>query len=204
MTGAQPRPLASDDLTSALRGLVYSIATILIVWVVSRVRGLSWVSDFHLIWPPWQEITTWLIIWSGWIAVAEFFSNKLGLPRPTRWGSRSRAVLITRIVTLVIISPIGEELVFRGVLFQELVALNLGPTGSTVISAGLFALFHFQYGWKQNVLIFVDGVVYAISFYHSDSLLLPILMHSAGNLYAVFQRVPRGFHCSSNRGAITP
>jgi membrane protease YdiL (CAAX protease family) len=181
--------LLSADLKSALTKLAYPIATILIVWVVSRIRSL----DLRLIWPAWQEAAIWLIGWSLWIVVAEFISDKLGLPRPSMWESRSMTALIIHTVTLVIMSPIAEELVFRGILFQELANWHLGPTGGTIISAGLFALIHFQYGWKQNVLIFLDGVIYAISFYSSGSLLLPMLMHSIGNLYAVFQRLPRSF-----------
>jgi membrane protease YdiL (CAAX protease family) len=180
----------SADLRSILINLAYPIATIVIVWVVTRIRGLSWVPDLLLIWPSWRVAAIWLIGWFLWIVVSEFISDKLGLPRPPTWESRSAVALAVHSVTLVIISPIADELVFRGILFQRLTDSKVGPIGATIISAGLFALLHFQYGWKQDILIFLDGVIYAVAFYFSESLLLTIMMHSIGNLYAVYQRLP--------------
>jgi membrane protease YdiL (CAAX protease family) len=179
----------TDDLRKRLIQLALFILAILVVLVISRVRHLSLKEDFGLVWPSWGQAFFWLTLWVIWVAASEWLSIRLGFPRPQRWEFKSMTWVVLSIIGLVILAPVAEELIFRGLLFNRL-RTNLGLIGAILISAGPFAVLHVQYGWKQMAMIFLDGVILGLAYYFSGSLGLAILMHGIGNLYAVYQRLP--------------
>jgi membrane protease YdiL (CAAX protease family) len=82
------------------------------------------------------------------------------------------------ILSGVVLAPLVEELLFRGVLYQAL--RRSMPVGSAaLISAVVFAAMHF------NLLLFVPlalmGVVLALVYERSGSLLPTILVHACNN-----------------------
>ncbi|HEU5303211.1 MAG TPA: CPBP family intramembrane glutamic endopeptidase, partial [Gemmatimonadales bacterium] len=68
-------------------------------------------------------------------------------------------------------------------------ATRLGPAGAILIPAAIFALVHVQYSMPEKMLIAVDGVFFGLARYRTGSVLMPILLHSLGNAYAVAQRL---------------
>lgn len=80
-----------------------------------------------------------------------------------------------------IIAPVAEEIVFRGVIFGYL--RRWGAASAVLISTALFAAIHL--GPALPLTQIVGGVVFALAYHTSGSLLAPILIHSLGNL-AIF------------------
>ena len=74
-----------------------------------------------------------------------------------------------------LIAPISEEIFFRGIIFGYFSRWN--TTNAVVISTLIFVLFHPQGGLTQAV----GGVVFALAYHFSHSLLAPIIIHSLGN-----------------------
>jgi len=82
------------------------------------------------------------------------------------------------ILTGVVLAPLVEELLFRGVLYQAL--RRRMPVGSAaLVSALIFALMHF------NLLLFIPltlmGLVFALVYERSGSLIPTILVHACNN-----------------------
>lgn len=75
-----------------------------------------------------------------------------------------------------IIAPISEEIFFRGIIFGYLSQWN--TTNAVVISSLIFLFFHPQ----GDLIQAVGGVVFALAYHFSNSLLAPIIIHSLGNL----------------------
>jgi len=80
---------------------------------------------------------------------------------------------------LVLLAPVVEELVFRGLLFGTL-RRGLNMWTSAVLSAAVFAVAH-GYGAWGFASVFFSGVLWALAYERTGSLLPPILAHAATN-----------------------
>lgn len=87
---------------------------------------------------------------------------------------------ILMVIMAVIMAPIFEEIVFRGIIMKGLLNKGTDPKYAIWISALIFGLIHGN-PWQfvgATLLGFVLGLVY----YKTKSLLLPILLHAFNNL----------------------
>src|SRR5438046_3702275 len=96
------------------------------------------------------------------------------------WGAWP--VVLVTLVDTVVVTPVCEELVFRGLLFGAL-RRRLAPAPAAVVSAGLFALAH-GYGVLGFAAIFWSGLLWAWAYERTGSLLPSIASHAADNLMA--------------------
>jgi hypothetical protein len=96
-------------------------------------------------------------------------------PLPTQTSQRVLFFIVGGVV-----APVAEEIVFRGVIFSYLRRWGL-PT-AVLVSTALFAGLHLP---AVPVTQVVGGMVFAIAYHVSGSLMTPILIHSLGNL-AIF------------------
>lgn len=93
-----------------------------------------------------------------------------------------------QIIALVILIPIAEELLFRGIIQGEL-SLRFSRTTTIIISSLIFALFHFDL--IQGSYVLFAGIILALAYELSDNILVPIFMHMIFNLIGggVLQRI---------------
>ncbi|MES1964272.1 CPBP family intramembrane metalloprotease [Psychrobacter sp. AH5] len=111
------------------------------------------------------------------------------------------------IIALVIVAPIYEELVFRGIIWSALkeqfslryVANSLslaearakseahGALMASLITSLVFAIMHLQYGLYEISTIVLLAMIFCYARYKSGSLLLPILLHIFNNGLAMGQ-----------------
>jgi membrane protease YdiL (CAAX protease family) len=82
-------------------------------------------------------------------------------------------------------APIAEEFMFRGFLFRGWSASFLGPVGTIVLSAVVFAVIHQQYEWFYIGCIAAVGLLFGYLRYRSDSTWLTVITHGTYNLTAV-------------------
>jgi hypothetical protein len=96
------------------------------------------------------------------------------------WGAWP--VVLVSLVDTVVVTPVFEELVFRGLLFGTL-RRRLAPAPAAVVSAGVFALAH-GYGVLGFAAIFWSGLLWAWAYERTGSLVPPITAHAVDNLSA--------------------
>jgi uncharacterized protein len=87
------------------------------------------------------------------------------------------------IVIAVVLAPITEEVVFRGVLHRAL-ADRAGVLVGAVVSSAIFAVIHIEVLVSQPLGLgglFVVGLVLAYAYHYTGSLLVPILGHAVFN-----------------------
>ncbi|OLD38982.1 MAG: hypothetical protein AUI21_06625 [Nitrospirae bacterium 13_1_40CM_2_62_10] len=94
------------------------------------------------------------------------------------WGTVP--VLGTSIVEYVVMAPVFEEMVFRGLLFATL-RRRFGWIGSALISTAVFAAAH-GYGALGFASVFWTGVLWAWAYEKTGSLLPGMVAHSINNL----------------------
>ena len=96
------------------------------------------------------------------------------------WGSRTLVGMT--LFDTVILTPVFEEIVFRGLLFATLRRrFAVGP--AAVLSAAIFAVAH-GYGALGFAAVFWSGLLWAWSFERTGSLLPSMAAHAADNLMA--------------------
>jgi membrane protease YdiL (CAAX protease family) len=78
-------------------------------------------------------------------------------------------------VSAVVLAPIIEETIFRGLLFSRLTK-KWGMTRAMIVSSVLFGLLH-----PDPVGKFVFGFVACVLYVHTQTLILPIVLHALHN-----------------------
>lgn len=117
----------------------------------------------------------------SWLSELSNFKNEVVLPL-------AGGLSVPGIFLLAVLSGIGEELLFRGILFEE--ARRIGGNHVAAISTGLlFAWIHFIGAVKRYPLTFLLYCIVGISLGYlmseSGSLLLLILTHGSYNFCAL-------------------
>ncbi len=95
--------------------------------------------------------------------------------------------LVIVLVTAVVVAPIAEEVLFRGVLFQA-VRNRGGFWPAATVSSAVFALIHVEIVASQPLALvglFTFGLVLAWSFHKAGSLVVPIVAHAVFNALVI-------------------
>jgi len=131
-------------------------------------KGLIWSAGFGIV----VGIVYILLLAAG-INVLQVFiaSQKL---------SRQQTVIF--FVVGGVIGPIAEEIFFRGIVYGFF--RRWGAPVAVIASTLLFVLIH-PYGTNLPVAQTVGGLVFAVAYEREKSLVVPITIHSLGNL-AIF------------------
>ena len=81
------------------------------------------------------------------------------------------------VISIGLIGPIGEELIFRGIIQRGLYQ-TLKPKWSILISSILFMLVHQPSQYPLAILI---GILFGYVYFKTDNILLPIILHIITN-----------------------
>ncbi|WP_352338642.1 type II CAAX endopeptidase family protein [Psychrobacter sp. 16-MNA-CIBAN-0192] len=94
------------------------------------------------------------------------------------------------VVAMVIVAPIYEELVFRGLLWSaisEQFSMQRGTIIASTVTSIIFAVIHLQYGLYEITTIMLLALIFCYARIKSGSVLLPILLHMINNGVAMGQ-----------------
>ncbi|KMQ71931.1 CPBP family intramembrane glutamic endopeptidase [Chryseobacterium koreense] len=86
----------------------------------------------------------------------------------------------TLILLAVIMAPLFEEIVFRGIIQGGLINRGVSPLKAILLSSIIFGLVHAN-PWQFVGAVFL-GCVLGLVYYKTKSLLMPILLHAFNNL----------------------
>lgn len=93
------------------------------------------------------------------------------------------------IVTMVVVAPIYEEVMFRGILWsavREQFAGSKGAWVATISTSVLFSIIHLQYEFYEMSVIFILAMLLGYARSRSGSLYVPILLHIINNGLAMW------------------
>jgi membrane protease YdiL (CAAX protease family) len=177
----------NPELRSTLFKVAAPLFAIVVVLVVTKLRGISWRDVVGLRLPRARQFVLWMLLWIVWVAAEEVAIRVLHLDQAQPWPQKDSLIIALRIAAIGILGPVAEELVCRGLLLGRLMATRLGVYGSVAVIAAGWAVVHVQYGWPTLVMIFLDGLVLGAARVRSRSVYVPIAMHMAGNLFSIYQ-----------------
>ncbi len=92
--------------------------------------------------------------------------------------------LVANLVLIALLPAVGEEMVFRGVVQQQLLRLVRTPWVAILLGAAIFSLVHFQFeGFFPRLLL---GVILGWLYWRFQNLWVPVAAHFANNGVQVF------------------
>jgi len=182
-------PTGYENLAYSNLGIISSISSLFgVVAILFFIyfKKVSIIDYLNLYMPKLK--TTILFIFLSFFTM--FFMEMLSRDYPDLFDTnfvldsyKAANNLLVLYIGVVILGPIFEEFLFRGFLFKGLENSFIGGHGAVFISATIFSLVHIQYGLPIILcMLFPMAVLLGYARLKSNSLLLPILIHTINNL----------------------
>lgn len=166
-----------------------SILALGVCFAALKLRGWHVREFFHVRWICWWKLLLGIVAWVllmwvllGLAAVAGLGGGKQAVYYLLR-GVTVQWELWFLFLSIVVATPLLEELLFRGVVYQTLRG-HLGVWPAVLLSALVFAAAHGEP--LQIVRLTLMGMVLAYSYERSGTLLVPIGIHAVQNTVAFF------------------
>ena len=169
--------------------IVASPATIAVLWIAIRMARRDFAEYLALNWPSSSELLralaiTAILLLAETLAVSVVGAEQIS-PDPYLSAKEAGGLLIFLIGGCIAV-PVMEEFVVRGFMFRGWSQSFLGPVGSIVLTSALWAMIHTQYDWFGRFWIFVTGLALGNFRWRSNSTWLPVMVHSAINIFIFF------------------
>ena len=185
------RLLISRNLLAPLTGVgLARLAEIifLLILIYLREKRLSIIGlSSSQVYRGFKRGFIWAISFGVAAAVVLFIFNFAGIKVTTLFRMQlpsENSVLVPFLLVGALIGPIAEEIFFRGVLYGFF--RRWGIPAAVILSTLLFVLPHSHTsGPVIPVTQLIGGILFAVSYEIEKNLLVPIIIHSTGNL-AIF------------------
>lgn len=171
---------------AALQALAPALAGALAAWLASRTLRVP-LAEFGVRKPV--ASVKWLVLFSGLLCVLYgggtalllLLARPLAMRLAPTWAIAEFG-LGWALILYCLAAPLGEELVFRGILYPPLRERIGAPLG-ILVSAIVFALMHnlLSLSLSPPLTQFAGGLVMAYAYEKSGALLYPVVYHACGN-----------------------
>jgi membrane protease YdiL (CAAX protease family) len=137
-----------------------------------------------------KVLVKWLIVGLFFWLISSYLGELLNLPieqfmLDVKSASNSLGVVILMVVTICLLVPVMEELVFRGWLYSKIAQTKLGNIGALFLSSILFTTIHTQYDNAITLMIiFSLGLLLGGVRYKSGNISYSIAIHILFNSLA--------------------
>jgi uncharacterized protein len=190
--GADPSRSTYDGAAVAVSLLVGNPVQIVTLGLAARMTGEDLLEYFALNLPRRRDVIVAVAGLAVVILAADLLTLAFGRELVPAFQlqihrtAQAEGALISLWFALIVVAPVGEELLFRGFLFRGFVREAL--PGILAISL-IWSLLHIQYDWFGASLVFGLGVLLGYVRLYSGSTTLVILLHALLNLESVLETV---------------
>lgn len=171
-------------INACIAMLISFISGIILLWFMSNSFKRS-IQDLKFTFKPKETIDTVAMMYflNYAIGIIGVLLSKFGLPDTSPDFSLNGSVLFNTFtfISVVILAPIFEELIFRGMILQVLSKYN--KVFAILVTSLLFGLLHLN--MTQAVPAFFMSLILCYMCLKTDSLLVTILAHAGNNLLAL-------------------
>ncbi len=170
--------------------LVIAVSTpveVLLLALFAQRASTSAADYLGLIWPRRGEVVFGIAVLVVVIIAGNVVSWLLGRPIVTPFQvdiyttASAGGWLLWLWLAVVVATPIGEEILFRGFLFRGWLKAPRDVWPVIVVTSLLWALIHVQYDWYVIGQVFAFGLLLGWMRWASGSTLLTILLHALIN-----------------------
>ena len=188
---------SGDGVAVSVIILVSIPIQVLLLAAFAQRRGHDVVGYLGLIVPRRGEVVFGIAVTAALIVAGNVLSWLLGNNIVTPFqtdisrtaGEAGPLAMLMLWLAVIVITPIGEEVMFRGFLFKGWLRGPGDAWAVIVISSLLWALIHLQYDWYVTGQIFAFGLMLGWMRWATGSTILTILLHAMINLEGMFETV---------------
>jgi uncharacterized protein len=137
-------------------------------------------------------LASWLLIAGVLLSISFVCGKVLNRPPVPEWflTAYSSAKMVWLFwLSVTVIGPISEELLYRGYIIKVWEKSLIGPIFGTLFLSVLWAATHLQYDFYDMAWVFIFGTVLCISRLRTKSIYPAIVMHIAWNTASYFMMV---------------
>ena len=171
-------------INACIEMMISFISGIILLWFMSNSfkRGIK---DLKFTFKPKETIDTVAMMYflNYAIGIIGVLLSKFGLPDTSPDFSLNGSVLFNTFTfsSVVILAPIFEELIFRGMILNALTKYN--KMFAIIVTSLLFGLLHLNI--TQAIPAFFMSLVLCYMYVQTDSILVTILAHAGNNFLAL-------------------
>jgi membrane protease YdiL (CAAX protease family) len=179
---ANLRSLTYDGVVITVGALASVPVQIAVLGLAARLRHWTPAEYFALYWPRRGELVFAGLCIGALVAVFDMLMYASGRELVPLFqieayqSAKDAGWLIWLMLAIVLVAPVGEEIVFRGFLYRGLMRPGRELPAIAVISLA-WALLHIQYDWLGMAQIFTAGLILGWFRWASGSTTLTIVMH---------------------------
>ncbi|WP_455525264.1 CPBP family intramembrane glutamic endopeptidase [Holdemanella biformis] len=171
-------------INACIAMLISFISGIILLWFMSNSFKRS-IQDLKFTFKPKETIDTVAMMYflNYAIGIIGVLLSKFGLPDTSPDFSLNGSVLFNTFtfISVVILAPIFEELIFRGMILNTLTKYN--KMFAIIVTSLLFGLLHLNI--TQAIPAFFMSLVLCYMYVQTDSILVTILAHAGNNFLAL-------------------
>lgn len=171
-------------INACIEMLISFISGIILLWFMSNSFKRS-IQNLKFTFKPKETIDTVAMMYflNYAIGIIGALLSKIGLPDTSPDFSLNGSVLFNTFtfISVVILAPIFEELIFRGMILNTLTKYN--KMFAIIVTSLLFGLLHLNI--TQAIPAFFMSLVLCYMYVQTDSILVTILAHAGNNLLAL-------------------
>lgn len=185
--------LAGNGVAVALIIAVSTPVELALLVQFARRTGAGAADYLGWVWPRRSQIVFGIIALAGFITVANLVSVLTGRSIVTDFqveiyrSAQAEGMLPLLWLAVVVVTPVGEETLFRGFLFRGWLRSPRDAWPAIAGTALLFALVHVQYDAFAIAQVFVAGVLLGWMRWASGSTILTMLLHGLINIEAMLE-----------------
>jgi uncharacterized protein len=186
-----PARVDYDGTAIAIVTLVSNPVQVVTLVLAARLTGVNLFEYFALDIPRWRNVTIAVIGLAIVIALGDGATLAFGrdIVPPFQLEIHRSAVADGTLpwlwLAIIVVAPVGEELLFRGFLFRGLVREPRDSLPGILAIALIWSLLHIQYDWFGAGVVFVIGMLFGYVRLYSGSTTLVILLHMLLNFESV-------------------
>jgi membrane protease YdiL (CAAX protease family) len=196
---AQMPDLTGDGAAVSIVILASAPVQMLLLTAFAWIKGASATDYLGLRWPRRSDLIFGVCATIGLIVAGDALSWVIGRDIVTPFQSdiyrtaAASGVLPLLWFAVVVVTPLGEEMLFRGFLFRGWLLAQRDVWPVIVITALLWAIMHLQYDWYVIGQVFVSGLLLSGLRWASGSTILTIMLHGLINFEGMLESVA-AFH----------
>jgi uncharacterized protein len=180
---------SGDGVAVALIVFVSTPVQLFLLAAFAQHRGGNFLSYLGLTLPRRSEVVFGVVAIAIFVIVGDaltwFIGNNLVTPFQNdiyrTAGEAGFLPLLLLLIAVVVLTPIGEEILFRGFLFRGWLQRPRDAWAVIMVTALLWSIIHVQYDWFVVSQIFVSGLLLGWIRWATGSTILTILLHALIN-----------------------
>lgn len=181
--------VAADGIAVTIIIFVSTPLQLVLLYLLAQARGGNAIGYLALTLPRGGELAFGVVVTIALIALGNLISWLFGRFIVTSFQTdiyRTASAagflpLLTLWLAVVVLTPVGEEVLFRGFLFRGWLRAPRDAWPVILVTAFLWSIIHVQYDWFVIGQVFVFGVMLGFMRWATGSTVLTIVLHALIN-----------------------